>query len=68
MLNVATRGLLYEFRVGGKVADPQIKAVPTPVLSEARALIFGRMLRETEESPRLEESVPHREKDAPPSQ
>jgi len=43
-LNAATRGLLYEFRVSGNIKDPQIKTVPVPVLSEARAALFGHML------------------------
>ena len=43
-LNAATRGLLYEFRVRGDVKKPEIKTVPSPVLNEARALLFGQML------------------------
>jgi hypothetical protein len=44
VLNLATRGLIYEFRVDGHVGDPQVRAVPTPVLSEAAAVVFSRML------------------------
>ena len=43
-LNAATRGLLYEFRVRGDVKKPEIKTVPSPVLNEARAILFGQML------------------------
>ena len=43
-LNAATRGLLYEFHVGGDLKKPQIKTVPSPVLNEARAILFGQML------------------------
>ncbi|MEO6436364.1 MAG: AsmA-like C-terminal region-containing protein, partial [Tepidisphaeraceae bacterium] len=44
ILNSATGALLYEFRIGGTVSDVKIHAVPTPVLSEAAAYVFGKML------------------------
>jgi hypothetical protein len=47
IVNTATSQLLYEFRVSGKVGDPQVSAVPAPLLTESAADIFGLMLRET---------------------
>src|SRR5207237_2241961 len=44
LLNSATRKLLYEFRVSGTVAQPQITTVPAPILSESAAGLFGKML------------------------
>jgi hypothetical protein len=42
-MNAATSTLLYEFRIGGTFDAPDVKAVPAPVLSDAGALLFGRM-------------------------
>jgi hypothetical protein len=44
VLNSATKTLLYEFRVGGTVGKPQITTVPAPVLSDATAKLFGKMI------------------------
>jgi hypothetical protein len=45
VLNTATSTLLYEFRVTGPISKPQLAAVPTPVLTEAAAVVFGGMLQ-----------------------
>jgi hypothetical protein len=57
LLNSATRGLLYEFRVGGNVKDPKIEVVPAPALNEARAVVFGRMLGEKSKDKPLIDSL-----------
>ena len=44
MLNAATGTLLYEFRVQGEVDRPEVIAVPTPVLTDTAAFVFGKML------------------------
>jgi hypothetical protein len=45
LLNTATGTLLYEFRVSGNVSEKvNIETVPTPVLTDAAALVFGKML------------------------
>jgi hypothetical protein len=44
MLNKATGTLLYEFRVGGTVKKAEVVAVPTPVLTDAAAFVFGKMM------------------------
>ena len=44
MLNGATSLLIYEFRVTGTVAKPQISTVPAPFLSDSAANLFGKML------------------------
>ena len=68
MLNAATGALLYQFRVQGSVDRPEIIAVPTPVLTDTAAFVFGKMLsppkkdqrpidlirRDREEAPRAE--------------
>jgi hypothetical protein len=45
VINTATQQLLYEFRVTGPASRPDIKTVPSPLLSEAGAMIFDKMLR-----------------------
>jgi hypothetical protein len=45
MVNTATKTLLYEFHVTGLIGAPKIDTVPTPVLTEGVAKIFGKMLR-----------------------
>ncbi|MEW6272884.1 MAG: AsmA-like C-terminal region-containing protein [Thermodesulfobacteriota bacterium] len=37
--------LVYEFRVTGTVADPEVTPVPVPVLTRTAATIFGRMVQ-----------------------
>ena len=49
MLNSATSMLIYEFRVGGTVAKPQISTVPAPFLSDSAAHLFGKMLAPAKE-------------------
>jgi hypothetical protein len=44
LLNGATKAILYEFRVSGIVGKPQVSTVPAPVLSDATAKLFGRMI------------------------
>jgi hypothetical protein len=46
VVNTATRGLLYEFRVTGTAGSPQVATVPVPVLADSAALLFSGMLRE----------------------
>ena len=50
MVNAATSKLLYQFEVKGKLSDPQIKPVPAPLLTDAAASIFGRMLQEAKDA------------------
>lgn len=45
MLNTATKTLLYEFHVTGRVGEPKVAAVPTPVLTEGVARLFGAMVK-----------------------
>jgi hypothetical protein len=54
ILNTATSKLLYEFRVTGTIKEPEVRAVPTPVLSDAGALLFGKMLPEERRQSLLE--------------
>ncbi len=49
LLNSATSTLIYEFRVGGTVAKPQISTVPAPFLSDSAAKLFGKMLAPAKE-------------------
>ena len=44
ILNTATSTLLYQFRVTGTPAKPQLTAVPAPVLTEAAARVLAGML------------------------
>jgi hypothetical protein len=43
LVNTATSQLLYAFHVTGKTGDPQVQAVPTPILTETAAALFGKM-------------------------
>jgi hypothetical protein len=45
MVNTATKTLLYEFHVTGSIGAPKIDTVPTPVLTEGLAKVFGKMMR-----------------------
>ena len=45
LVNTATSQLLYEFRITGTTSHPQVTPVPVPALSDAVALLFGRMMR-----------------------
>lgn len=44
ILNAATGTLLYQFRVEGDVKKAVVTTVPTPVLTDAAAFVFERML------------------------
>jgi hypothetical protein len=44
LLNGASRALLYEFRIGGKVSRPEVMTVPAPVLTDSVAALFGQMM------------------------
>jgi hypothetical protein len=44
LLNGATRLMFYEFRVGGKLPKVEIITVPTPVLTDGVAKLFGKMI------------------------
>jgi hypothetical protein len=54
LVNTATRGLLYEFRVTGPSSHPQFTTVPVPALTDTAASLFGRMLGEQKEGRLLE--------------
>jgi uncharacterized protein involved in outer membrane biogenesis len=56
LVNTATRGLLYEFRVTGPAGHPEFATVPVPALTDTAAALFGAMLGEQKEG-RLLESV-----------
>jgi hypothetical protein len=45
VINTATQQLLYQFHITGRVGKPEIQTVPAPLLSEAGAAIFAKMLR-----------------------
>jgi len=45
MINTAEKTLLYEFRVSGTTREPKVEAVPTPVLTDGVAKLFGAMAR-----------------------
>jgi len=45
MVNTATKTLLYEFHVTGTTREPKIETIPTPVLTEGVAKIFGSMIK-----------------------
>ena len=45
VVNTATRGLLYEFRVTGTSGTPHVAAVPVPVVADSAAILFGGMAR-----------------------
>jgi hypothetical protein len=45
MVNTATQTLLYEFHVTGTTREPKIETIPTPVLTEGVAKIFGAMIK-----------------------
>jgi hypothetical protein len=44
LLNTATGTLLYQFRVSGTLKEVKVTTVPTPVLTDTAALVFGKML------------------------
>lgn len=44
LLNGATRLAFYEFRVGGKLPNVQVITVPTPILTDGAAKLFGKMI------------------------
>jgi hypothetical protein len=45
MINTASKTLLYEFHVTGMCREPKFETVPTPVLTEGVAKVFGAMLK-----------------------
>ena len=53
MMNAVTGTVLYHFRIDGNVKEPQVTAVPLPVLSDPDAEVFGWMLRERKPNDRL---------------
>lgn len=59
LVNGATRGLLYEFRITGTTKSPDVAAVPVPALTDTAAALFSSMLRDDQEG-RLLESVRER--------
>lgn len=44
ILNGATRAVLYEFRVGGRLPHPEVQTVPAPILHDGAAKLFGGMI------------------------
>ncbi len=44
IVNGATKTLLYEFRVRGRVGKPDVVVVPAPVLTKGAAHMFGKMI------------------------
>jgi hypothetical protein len=54
LVNTATRGLLYEFRITGTAAHPDFATVPVPALTDTAAALFGGMLGEQKEGGLLE--------------
>ncbi len=53
LLNATTGTLFYQFRVDQTVHDPRITTVPVPVLNDAAAALFGRMLKEKKSDERV---------------
>lgn len=49
VLNAATSTLLFEFRVTGSTADPNVETVPVPALTDPIALLFAEMLRDPQD-------------------
>jgi hypothetical protein len=56
LLNTATSQLLYQFRVEGNAKDPQISAIPAPMLTQGAAQLFETMLR-GDKSDKLAEQI-----------
>jgi len=54
MLNSATSTLLYQFQVRGKLAEPQIKPVAAPILTDTTAVMFAKMLQQPTEAELLQ--------------
>jgi hypothetical protein len=54
LLNTATSTLLYEFRVSGTLKQPKVETVPTPVLTDPAALLFGQMVDERQKRPLID--------------
>jgi hypothetical protein len=67
IVNQATSELLYQFRVRGNVSEPQVTAVPAPLLTGHAARLFGMMLHGTRADALVAEIQRHVEKDAPTS-
>jgi hypothetical protein len=44
VVTTATSQLLFEFKVKGNAADPDINAVPAPILTDAGAQLLGKMM------------------------
>ncbi len=45
LLNTATKNLLYQFRIDGRLNDPKVRPIPAPVLTNTAAFVFGRMVQ-----------------------
>jgi hypothetical protein len=45
IMNTATRTLLYEFHVTGRLGHPKVTTVPAPVLTEGVAKLLGAMVK-----------------------
>jgi hypothetical protein len=54
LINTATKTLLYEFHVTGRVGEPKVTAVPAPVLRVGVAKLFGAMVKGDRIAPPLE--------------
>jgi hypothetical protein len=48
VVNLAAERLLYEFHVTGKMSDPKVAPIAAPILTEAAAEFFGRILHKRE--------------------
>ncbi|MEO6567280.1 MAG: AsmA-like C-terminal region-containing protein, partial [Opitutaceae bacterium] len=57
LLTAVTSELLYQFKVTGQASEPKIQAIPTPILTETAAAIFGRMTRDEAKEHALLEAI-----------
>jgi hypothetical protein len=55
ILNATTSKLLYQFDVKGSLKNPTVTAIPTPILTEQVARIFGVMIHKERDAHLLEE-------------
>jgi hypothetical protein len=61
ILNGATRVMLYEFRVEGRLPHPELQTVPAPILHDGAAKLFGSMIA-PKKGERLIDTVKREEK------
>ncbi|HTL29501.1 MAG TPA: AsmA-like C-terminal region-containing protein, partial [Tepidisphaeraceae bacterium] len=54
LLTAATSTLLYQFHVTGTTQEPKVVPIPTPILTESAAAIFGKMTKEQKEHDLIE--------------